>query len=128
MSFTQCKILEYCLQREDYWVKTLCFTYPFELSEKPKFINKSVPVGKLFSPPPRYGEHFLNARTRNNFDKRILSFDISISLNYIKQFPIKSRSDECCKLLESFKNSEQKNRYSNTRRENSKIYNLYIFR
>ena len=108
-------------------MKTLCFTYLFDLNEKPKFINKNVPVGKLFSPSPSYGERFLNARTRNNIDKRILSFDISTSLNYIKQFPVKSRSDECCKLLESFKKSEQKNIGIQTQDGKIPKFIIYIF-
>ena len=75
------KILEYHLQCEDYWMNILGFTYPFGLNEKPKFISKNVPVGKLFSPLPRYGERFLNAKTQSNIDKRILSSNISTSFN-----------------------------------------------
>ena len=71
-------------------------------------MNKYVPVDKLFSPMWRYGVRFLNVRTRNNTDKRILSSDILAFFNYIKQFPIKSRSNECRKLLESFMKSELK--------------------
>ena len=78
------KMLEYCLQQEDYWMKTLRTVYPYGLNEKTKFTNKYVPVDKLFSPMPRYGERFLNITSRNNIDKRILPSDISAFFNYIK--------------------------------------------
>ena len=99
-------MLEYCLRHEDYWMKTLQTVYPHGLNEKTKFMNKYVPVDNFFSPMSRYGERFLNVRTRNNIDKRILPSDISAFFNYIKQFPIKSPSNECRKLLESFMKSE----------------------
>ena len=51
----------------------------------------------------------LNLRTRNNIDKKILTSVISAFFYYIKQFPIKSRSNECHKLLESSEKSELKN-------------------
>ena len=71
-------MLEYCLQREDYWMKTLHIIYPYGLNEKTKFKNKNIPVGKLFAPLLRYGESLLNVRIRNNIDKRIQHFDIQL--------------------------------------------------
>ena len=44
------KMLEYCLQQEDYLIKTLRTVHPYGLNEKTKFMNKYVPVDKLFSP------------------------------------------------------------------------------
>ena len=42
------KMLKYRLQQEDYWMKTLQTVYPYGLNEKTKFMNKYVPVDKLF--------------------------------------------------------------------------------
>ena len=71
----------------------------------------------------RYGECFLNGRIQNN-DKRILSSNISTSLNYIKRLPIKPCSDEFPKLLESFKKAELKNKGFQT--QNRKVPKLII--
>ena len=46
------KMLEYSLQQEDYWVKTLHTIYPYGLNKKTKVINKNVPVCKFFPPLP----------------------------------------------------------------------------
>ena len=62
-------MLEYRLQQEDYWMKTLRTIYPYEVNEKTKIMNKNVPVGKLFPPLPRYRERFLSGRTGNDIDK-----------------------------------------------------------
>ena len=62
-------MLEYRLQQEDYWMKTLRTIYPYEVNEKTKVMNKNVPVGKLFPPLPRDRERFLSGRTGNDIDK-----------------------------------------------------------
>ena len=97
------KMIQYCLQREDYWMKTLRTIYLYRLIAKIKFMNKNVPVSKVFPPLPRYGKCFLNIRTQYNIHQQILSS------YYIRQFPIKLRSNKCRKLLKSFKKSELKN-------------------
>lgn len=56
-------MLEYRLQQEDYWMKTLRTIYPYEVNEKTKVMNKNVPVGKLFPSLPTYEEHYLNVMT-----------------------------------------------------------------
>ena len=53
------KMLEYCLQQEDYWVKTLHTIYPYGLNKKTKVVNKNVPVCKFFPPLPWYWECYL---------------------------------------------------------------------
>ena len=45
-------MLEYRLQREDHWMKTLRTIYPYGLNERTKFMNKDFPVGKLFPSLP----------------------------------------------------------------------------
>ena len=62
-------MLEYRLQQEDYWMKTLRTIYPYEVNEKTKVMNKNVPVGKLFPLLPRDRERFLSGRTGNDIDK-----------------------------------------------------------
>ena len=51
--------------REDYWIKTLQTAYPYGLNEKTQFMNKELPVEKLFPPVRQYGEHFIETRTRS---------------------------------------------------------------
>ena len=57
-------MMEYRLQREDYWTKTLRTVHPYGLNARTKFMNKDNPVRKLFPPLPRYGERFVETRTR----------------------------------------------------------------
>ena len=101
-------MLEYRLQHENYWVKTLRSVYSYGLNERTKFMNKVSPIGKLFPPLPRYGECFIDTRTRSKITNHGFSYDIEIFFNFLKQFPLKYRSNECQKLLESFKKRELK--------------------
>ena len=36
-------MLQYQLQRENYWTETQRDAYPYSLNEKPKFMNKDIP-------------------------------------------------------------------------------------
>ena len=90
-------------------MKTLRTVYPYGLNEKTKFMNKDGPVGKLFPPLPRYGERFLEKRSRASITNRTISSDIEVFLKYVNTFPVRSRSNECRKLLESLKKKELKN-------------------
>ena len=103
------EMLEYRLQREDYWIETLRTNYPYGLNERTKSMNKDLPVGKNFPSLPRHGAQFLNNRSRTKIDAPNFSSNINEFLKYIKAFPIKLRSDECRKLIESFKKSELRN-------------------
>ena len=44
------EMLEYRLQREDYWIKTLRTSYPYGLNERTRSMNKNIPVEKIFHP------------------------------------------------------------------------------
>ena len=63
-------MMEYQLQSEGYWTKTLCTVYPYGLNERTKFMNKDNLIGRLFPPLPRYGERFVEARTRSKITNR----------------------------------------------------------
>ena len=87
-------MLEYRLQPEDYWMKTLRAIYPYGLNKKTKFMNRDSPIGKLFPPPLRYGERFINIRTQSKITNHDLSSDIESFVNFLKQFLLKYRSIE----------------------------------
>ena len=57
-------MLEYQLQRQDY-----------VLNERTKFMNKDSPIGKVFPPLPRYGQRFIETRTRSKITNHDLSSD-----------------------------------------------------
>ena len=85
-----------CSEKITGWKKTTI--YPYELNDKTKCMNKTVPVGKVFPPLPSYGESLLNFRTQNHLlliwavlmssqrTKQLLSTDWSsiIILNFVK--------------------------------------------
>ena len=58
-------MLEYRLQREDYWMKTLHTVFYDALNERTKFMNKRFPKRKVFPQFVRYDEHFIDNRTRS---------------------------------------------------------------
>ena len=101
-------MLEYRFQREDYWMKTFCTVYYYGQNERTKFMNKDSPIGRLSPPLPRYAEHFIDTRTQSKITNHDLSSDIEIFFNFLKQFLIKYRSNECRELLEIFKKREVK--------------------
>ena len=103
------EMLEYRLQREDYWIKLLRTSYPYGLNERTKSMNKDLPVGKNFPPLARHGARYLDTRSRTKINTRLLSSNLTEFFKYINNFPIKSRSNECRKLLETFKKSELRN-------------------
>ena len=94
-------MLEYQLQCKDYWKKTRCTVYPYALNEKTKDMNKDPPL-------PRYGERFIDTKTRFKTTNHDLLSNIEISFNFLKQFLYKYRKNECRKLLESFTKRELK--------------------
>ena len=64
-------------------------------------------MGKLIQ-PARYGERFINIRTRSKITYHDLSSEIEIFFNFLKQFDLKYRSNQCRKLLEGFKQRKLK--------------------
>ena len=99
---------EYRLQREDYWMKTLRTVYPYGLNERTKFMNKDIPVGKLFPPLPRYGDRYVNQRMRTPRSSRNSFLDLDTFLNTINEFAVDVRANECRKLLDSCKHKNLK--------------------
>ena len=88
------------IQREDYWMKTLLSICSYGLNERAKFMNKRSLIRKHFPPLPRYGELFIDTRTRSKVTNHDLPSDIEIFFSvFLKQFLIKYRSNECQKLL-----------------------------
>ena len=83
-----------------------CLSYG--LNERTKFMNKDSPIGKHFPKLPRYGERFIDTRTRSKISNHDLLAVIDIFFNFSKQFPLKHGSNKCRKLLESFKKRELK--------------------
>ena len=53
------QILEYSLQHQGYWIKTLQIVYPFGLNQQTKFTSTN-----LISSLPKYGEIRVAARKR----------------------------------------------------------------
>ena len=94
-------MLEFRLQREDYWMKTLRTVYPYGLNERTKFMNKDSPIGKLFPSLPRHGAKFVTQRSRTSTISRIADLDTLI--NSIYSFDKEIRSNECRKLLDSLR-------------------------
>ena len=78
--------LDYRLQRENYWMKTLRTACPYELNERKKFMNKDSPFGKLFPPLPRYSECFTNTRTQSKINNIDFSVYIEILFNFYNNF------------------------------------------
>ena len=77
-------MLEYRLQREDYWIKTLRTVYLYVITERIKFTNENRHTGKLFPPIPRYDECFIDTRTQSKITNHNLSSDIEIFFNFSK--------------------------------------------
>ena len=96
-------MFEYRLQREDYWMKTFPTVYPYGLNVGIRFMNKDSPRGKLFIPRPRYGDCFIDTRTRSRSTNRGLSSDIEIFLNFLKQFSLKYRTNKCQSYLKALR-------------------------
>ena len=94
-------MLEYRLQREDYWMKTLRTVYPYGLNERTKFMNKGTPTGKLFTSLPRHGAKFVDQRTRTSRNSRIPDLEALVT-NFFS-FEKEIRSNECRKLLDSLR-------------------------
>ena len=75
-------MLQYRLQREAYFMKTLRTVYLYGVNERTKFMNKDSPTGKHFPPLSRNGKRFINTRTRSKISNHDLSFDIEIFFNF----------------------------------------------
>ena len=96
-------MLQYRLQREDYWIKTLRTIYPYGLNERTKFMNRDSPIGKLFPPLPRHGAKFVTQRSRTSTISRIANLDTLIDTTF--SFDAEIRSNEYRKLLDSLRHS-----------------------
>ena len=94
-------MLEYRLQREDYWMKRLRTVYPYGLNERTKFMNKDSPIGKLYPSLPRYGAKFVTQRSRTSRISRIADLDTLVDNIY--SFDKEIRSNEFRKLLDSLR-------------------------
>ena len=68
-------MLEYQLQHEDYWMKTLCTVYRYGLNERTKYMNQLPPL-------QRYGACFINIRKRSKTTNHDLLSNIEISFNF----------------------------------------------
>ena len=87
-----------CSEKITGWKKTTI--YPYQLNDKTKCMNKTVPVGKVFPPLPSYGESLLNFRTQNHLlliwavlmssqrAKQLLSTDWTNIYIYVYIYPI----------------------------------------
>ena len=100
------KMLEYRLEREDYWIKTCRTLYPYGLNERTKFMCSEKPIGRLFPSLPRYGPRYLEKRTRSDCTNNSISLESLI--NKISDFEIKSRSNELRKYIEGLKKTTLK--------------------
>ena len=95
-------------------------------------MNQNIAVDKHFPPLERYGERFLISKSRNNIEKRVLASNIEAFFKFVQQFPIESRTNECRKLLESFKRSELRNlgiqaqKFSECNDSNQRSYDIII--
>ena len=63
--------MQYRLQPEDYWMKTVRVACTYGLHEKTDFMNRS--VGKLFLPLSRCGKRATETRRRSKISNRDLS-------------------------------------------------------
>ena len=99
---------EHRLKREDHWIKTLRTVYLYGLNEKTKDMNQAVPVGKLFPPLPRYGEKYLNQRSRNKINQNDTYANLDDFIQFITTFEHKTRGNEVRKLLDSLKHKHLK--------------------
>ena len=87
-------------------MKTLSTVYPYGLNERTKFMIENRHIGKLFSPLRRYDERFIDTRTQFKITNHNFSSDIEVFLSFLKQCLLEYCSNECRKLLESFKKSD----------------------
>jgi len=102
------KMREYRLEREDHWIKTLRTVYPYGLNEKTKFMNKDIPVGKLFPPLPRYKERVINGRTHTQRIRENPLGKLDKFFTHIKSHNFKEQGNECRRLLEGFRKKDLK--------------------
>ena len=94
------------LKREDFWMKKLRTIYPYGLNEKSKDMNKNTlhwPVGKLFPPIARHSQREPGIRNRKKVPaqnplKNFLNFE-----QHLITIPVLNRTNECRRLLDSFK-------------------------
>ena len=100
--------LEYQLQREDYWMKTLCTVSRYGLNERTKFINQDSSLEKLFPTFSRYGKWFIETRSQYKITNHDLASDIKILFSFLKQLLLKYHSKECWKLFERFNKRDLK--------------------
>jgi len=75
-------MLRYRLEREDHWIKTLRTVYPYGLNERTKFMNRLLPIGRLFPYLPRYGPKYIDQRTRSSTKSKISDIDSLIHSIY----------------------------------------------
>ena len=73
-----------------------CLSYG--LNERTNFMNKDSPIGKHFPKLPRYGERFIDTRTRSKITNHDLLSVIDIFFNFPKQFSLKHGSNKSQKL------------------------------
>ena len=102
------KMLQFRLEREDYWIKKLRTVYPYGLNEKTKFMKEGVPIGRLFPPLPRHGERYINIRKRQKQDINHNNNSTDELFANIIKFSKETRSNELRKILESLKRKHLK--------------------
>ncbi len=102
------KMREYRLKREDYWMKKLRTVYPYGLNDRTKFMNVDAPVGHLFPALPRYGDKYLEQRSRLNRNLDNPFSELDIFVEHVNSIDPKSRGNEVRKLLDGFKQKHLK--------------------
>ena len=100
------KMLEYRLEREDYWIKKCRTVYPYGLNERTKYMCSEKPIGRLFPPLPRYGPRYLEKRTRCDTVNNSLTLDTLIEK--ILTFETNNKTNELRKIIEGLKRTKLK--------------------
>ena len=102
------KMRDYRLEREDYWIKKLRTVYPYGLNERTKFMNQDVPIGKQFPALPRYGDKYLEQRSRPSHTVINPLSELDKFVEHVNSIDLRSRGNEVRKLLNSFKHKHLK--------------------
>ena len=61
-------MLKYQVLSDDYWMKTLCTVYSYDLNKRTKYINKGGLIEKFFPLLARYGECFIDTRAQSKIN------------------------------------------------------------
>ena len=72
--------------------------YPYGLNERTKLMNQDIPIGKLFPALPRYGNKYIEQRTRQNRNLNHPLSELNYFTDHINSIDPKCRGNRARKL------------------------------